>query len=96
MDSRLFVFLENDRLQMSCSFLVARFRTQCRACHATDGSQRHGKDFAQALAAYSDISTTERHIRGAGEIVISSRQLEECFYQKIQVLFDAGKIKKAL
>jgi len=41
-----------------------------RARAITDAAQKHGKDYAQGLAAHSSVLTTERYVRGSGEVWI--------------------------
>lgn len=47
-----------------------------RARSLTDAKQKHGRDYAQALAGHADGSTTERYIRDRSETVIQSKFLD--------------------
>ena len=46
-----------------------------RARALTDTARLHGRDYAQALAAHADGSTTERYIRARGEVALAPVQL---------------------
>lgn len=48
-----------------------------RARALTDAERAHGKDYAQALAAHASVTTTERYIRGRGEIVVQPVRASE-------------------